>query len=471
MAYSWYEEDFADFLLKHNLPVYDRSFDIKRFYQSEMDRFISDYNAMLVLNKHRSHPEPFYEALDEARNDIMANIKDIENVLKYYDEANYELSQNIFDSLMERIKGDLLLRTINGVSRYNPQLYRIRTVTTNNELKKPADLFHIPFTKRQLITNERYSLAGTPCLYLATSLGIAWQECGYPSKFYFSEYQYQYKSDPAGAWDYDNEWKFITFLSPRQVAHDCLVAINKDDDERRQKFICSYIKTYPLLLACSIVNLSGHSVFKQEYIIPQMLLQWVRRNIATIRGITYFSCMDNDDLRSINGYNVVIPAIKCSNKGYCKELSKRFKVSKPSYCDNSLDKSEHEKIVSFKNELLENINAFPFETMDCILAMYEASNCFDNLVNRTDSTDMKLVVEIIRAIHKNCDYIREKYRKDDLMEKIHKSVVSAGKNDRIDLFSKYYDRFFNDVDAVISNYDLAIEKIIAPEITSFYTIR
>lgn len=42
-----------------------------------------------------------------------------------------------------------------------------------------------------------------------------------------------------------------------------------------------YLSTYPLIFACSVVNLNGHSAFKQEFVIPQMLMQWVYRNYAT----------------------------------------------------------------------------------------------------------------------------------------------------------------------------------------------
>src|SRR5205823_638449 len=43
-----------------------------------------------------------------------------------------------------------------------------------------GDLFHIPFNSRHLITNQRYSFPGLPCLYLGQSLYVCWEELGRP---------------------------------------------------------------------------------------------------------------------------------------------------------------------------------------------------------------------------------------------------------------------------------------------------
>lgn len=55
----------------------------------------------------------------------------------------------------------------------------------------PDELFYIPLSKKAFVNNERFSLAGFPSLYLSSMLLLAWQECGYPKKYYYSEYQYE----------------------------------------------------------------------------------------------------------------------------------------------------------------------------------------------------------------------------------------------------------------------------------------
>ena len=40
------------------------------------------------------------------------------------------------------------------------------------------EMFHIPYDKRHLVGNQRYSLSGLPCLYLGGSSYICWEELG-----------------------------------------------------------------------------------------------------------------------------------------------------------------------------------------------------------------------------------------------------------------------------------------------------
>ena len=78
------------------------------------------------------------------------------------------------------MENDFCVTNINNYKRFNPELYRIRP-----HIDKPdhdvclIDLFHIPYSERYLVKNERFSISGQPCLYLATSLNIAWKEYGF----------------------------------------------------------------------------------------------------------------------------------------------------------------------------------------------------------------------------------------------------------------------------------------------------
>lgn len=49
---------------------------------------------------------------------------------------------------------------------------------------KPLDLFHVPFEKRHLIGNNRFSLSGLPCLYFGSSIYGCWEEMNRPNLDY-----------------------------------------------------------------------------------------------------------------------------------------------------------------------------------------------------------------------------------------------------------------------------------------------
>lgn len=462
---SWYEEDFAAFLLENDLPVYcDSDVDITDFFQASMAEFLSKYDAMVVKNNYRRLPSDFYAELLNRRPIIEQCVEKPLNVLHEYNKSNFEIAYHIFDELMETLKPYLLITDISGPYFKGRRFFRVRTSET--KLENPRDLFHIPNTKRYLITNERFSLAGHPCLYLATYLGIAWEECGRPNQFYYSEFEYQRSVE------FKPEYQFISLLSPRSIAQDYLVAMNPNNDAARERDLKNYISTFPLLLACSIVNSRGNTVFKPEYIIPQMLVQWVKRNNAEFKGITYLSCIDNIKLSRINGYNVVLPAIDFNSDGYCSQLASMFKASVPAYIDHHIGDSELCKVIEYRESLLDNMNFMPESPQihECLSAMYNVSSAFQTMQKQIDHLDMDVVVDMVRLLLSESRRTLAKYRKDDLIElaKAEKGIINLEK--KIENFTNFYGRFSDEIERIIESYERSLSKVIQPNATEFLPI-
>ena len=66
--------------------------------------------------------------------------------------------------------------------RINPHdmvAYRARKCDTY-DLFCRTEMMHIPYHKRHLISNQRFSLSGYPCLYLGTSIYGCWEELERP---------------------------------------------------------------------------------------------------------------------------------------------------------------------------------------------------------------------------------------------------------------------------------------------------
>jgi hypothetical protein len=462
MGYKWYEEDLTSFILKYDLPAYNSKYEIKRYYKLQMGQFLTDFDLMIKRKENRAHTDDFYDKLQHIKPIIKKTFKKIFDVLTYYDKLDFKRAQDLFDDLMEMLFPCLFITTINGMEIEYPSLYRIRSIKGGEKWKRPSELFHIPYTKRNLITNERFSLAGHPCLYLATDLGIAWEECGFPSQFCYSQFEYVYEPFLL------DDWKFITLISPRKFSHVYFTSIKEEDF--LLKSICQYLTTYPLILACSIVNLVGDSVFKPEYILPQMLLQWVHRNYGRVHGIIYFSCIATDDIRRANGYNVVIPAYSINHKGYGEELTKKFKISKPVFCDNMLSGGDRKRIASFKNDLRKNFNHFPDAAMECVTMMYETCLSFDILLSNSRETNMKLVVSSVQTIKKNCSFIQSWYRKQEIIDAAMIENPFDDKKSKVDNFAYFFDRFWTDVEPIISQYNLELQKTIVPEATQYFSL-
>ena len=109
---------------------------------------------------------------------------------------------------------------------------------------------------------------------------------------------------------------------------------NEEDNESVRKYLLKYIYTYPLRAACSVVVEHPGSKFIEEYIIPQLLLQWVR-NDEDFDGIRYESCSRYDEVKPYGGYNIVLPSKQFDSDGYDLKMRQDILLGVPGVFDLS----------------------------------------------------------------------------------------------------------------------------------------
>lgn len=202
-----------------------------------------------------------------------------------------------------------------------PEHYRLRTKEDEAEL---SDLFHIPFYLRHKVNSNRYSIPGYPTLYFSNSIFLAYKELENPdyddlfaSKFIYTKY--------------DNQTETLLDMTNRPMWNNM---------ESKFKFLVRWMLT----MSCSVKVGFPNSPFKPEYIIPQIILQWVKNNINVgkrkVIGVTYSSTKIIDNKEEFNGhfYNTAIPIHihSLGNNGYCDVLSKQFSLTKPINFNNAM---------------------------------------------------------------------------------------------------------------------------------------
>lgn len=184
--------------------------------------------------------------------------------------------------------------------------YRMRERKKDEKAFGYEDLLHIPFNKRGIIGNQRYSINGFPCLYVSTSLYESWEELRRPNL------QNLY----AVAIVFTKSLKFLDLRLVRDVS-----SIDQ---------LKSYLLRLPLILACSIKVMEDNATFKPEYIIPQTLLHSIRKDLD---GILYtslrkdYAFYDSVFDKSSNNDNIVLPVKTNEKTGHCKEMMKILNVS------------------------------------------------------------------------------------------------------------------------------------------------
>lgn len=245
-----------------------------------------------------------------------------------------------------------------NISNYHDSLnlYRITCASENIPYGR-SRIFHTPYYLRSKVSTSRYSIAGFPSLYLGTSLELCYEEIPHnPHEQFALASRFQLERN----FEYNNtEIKVIELAIKPQ---DFLFQQNRVDNFRNTRTIPThvlsrvdvreaYLLWYPLIAACSFIRANKKDPFAAEYIIPQLLMQWVRTEIGTSKqehnrlvGIRYFSCASVK--ASDMGFNYVFPASGEQTKAsFCPILSSAFKLTKPYFlyeyqdiycCENTL---------------------------------------------------------------------------------------------------------------------------------------
>jgi hypothetical protein len=223
----------------------------------------------------------------------------------YYDGQPAQAYKFFIETMVKRIESFSTFQTIN---EFEPgeSFYRIRTKEENYPLS-PSEMFHIPFHLRGKVSTQRYSIPGFPSLYLAKSLYVAWEELKRPNLDKFQ----------AVRLESTQTIKCLNLLRPK------LKRSIMDKASYR------YLMIWPLIAVCSIKVSRPEDSFKPEYILPQLLLQWVRNN-GDIDGIMYGSTNINLTGRTTflkNLYNVVLPVKDNNDDGLCTQLCDKFDMT------------------------------------------------------------------------------------------------------------------------------------------------
>ncbi len=407
-----------EFLKSLELPkkYYDSNFNIAEKYEEEADLFINGLKKIDVDEFTDDKRKEIMSMLKNIFPDVKANIHRILEVFKYYEGADPKRAQEEFDVVMDCLHSAMFISTMDDWNevdtpdekryikfrlRSGELFYRVRGVegTRKDIESNPDELFHIPLSKKALTNNERFSLAGFPSLYLATMLPLAWQESGYPQRYYYSEFQYLKLTQRGKNIDFKNEMKLLALYSPQEI-YMWGIAEKYNHFPVWLEAVRKCLMMYPLVMACAFVNHSGKGAYKQEYIIPQMLMQWVQRNIDSVQGISYFTCVDMKMMPSAYcAYDIVIPALApYDDKKYSQKLRNEFTWTKPRYfeiplLDTNANKEDRHIIYDYIGSIR---NIFRYRLPGIIETYLEEIErvcvCLYHLMKSGNNADIQMVI-------------------------------------------------------------------------------
>lgn len=257
---------------------------------------------------------------DKIFSKIREYIDTIDDIIKLRISGLTRKAYNLFNNMMSDNKGDMLALLRRKLDNGENFLYRMRKISPHRGVTR-KDLFHIPLDARHLVNTYRFSHPGYPCLYLGTSINVCWEELLRPD---LSEFMIVKVAQMVGG------VKVIDLSLPSNI------------DKLFMFDIWKFIMSYPFIVACGIkVCNPCEKKYKEEYIIPQMLTEYIIENnhkalegeiVENITAIKYTSTHYNKDFcNNLEKFtNIAIPVIDIKTKEkYCPHLKRLYLLTEP----------------------------------------------------------------------------------------------------------------------------------------------
>ena len=264
----------------------------------------------------------YIDALTKCLEEYINFVKNYTKTDSYIIGKIKDLNENIVSAISD-IKNANTLKAYNRINKFIYEEFRnldlptytlslnkplIRLLYSEEDLKYRKDIFHIPFSQRYNVSQQRYSIPGVPCLYLSGCAFTAWLELNKPN--------------------FSNLWCAGYRIQNLNVL-DCAIRLDSFINEENNG---GKLLFYPFVIATSFATKYPQKPFKEEYIISNILLQAIL-GLRKLDGIRYFSTKISS-YKADYGWmasNIVIPALSQEGE-YDNRLSKSIQLTLPQPC-------------------------------------------------------------------------------------------------------------------------------------------
>ncbi|WP_373523654.1 RES domain-containing protein [Aquiflexum sp.] len=279
--------------------------EIQSFCETEFDWFKSD--VLEVKSTFEKIYDLTYRVIQSKLNDDDENAIHLFNILM----ARYPNPTNTKKSTVdEASKGSDL--SFDSFSSLDPiDLFRIRRADWKDGKLRPFekdDLFHIKYHDRRKCKNYRFSISGIPALYLGESIEICEHEVfngGDLFKYYISQFTSR------------------ELLNVITIDFPDLIIWNLKHGGFNGTAL-RFFAYLPFSSACLFKTAPPHNrPFNPEYIIPQMLMSFIKKN-TKLDGVRYPSTKFIYDGKTKPVLNYAFPVKDPDEKGFCKNLTNIF---------------------------------------------------------------------------------------------------------------------------------------------------
>ncbi|MGE6627819.1 hypothetical protein [Bacillus pumilus] len=333
------------------LPIIrDSEIDLDCYLDQQYSKFLQALKNLPCENPN----EIKVKAIEEFCKTIIQTLK---LYLDGYPGTAFENFKNGMDIFLKHHNELDRLTLLKDEIRTKDILFRIRSEKNEDETIDRIGMFHIPFNLREIVGSYRFSISGYPSLYLGSSLWGCWEELNKPQKDSLNMSAFKIKNiEKVKILDISFAPEFLA----TRISDHFNFSSNKHD-------FTDLLFVWVLSSACSIKVKHVDKPFKSEYIIPQLLTEWVRTS-SDFNAISYTSTkaleINNSNYTLYKNY--VFPSKIRSNSGHCSFLESLFVISDPvkySVLDYPTHRSSNNHISKFAlDEKIEEFGDFYYST-------------------------------------------------------------------------------------------------------------
>ena len=314
-----------------------------------INEIIHTTKAILMNRPKNIRIDNFLEIIFKKYNSmlLLVNCDDISSIIEEVSFVEQRILESINDYFNGRLMGALV-----EIQRLNDNIGKKLKVTTLKEgeiwyrgrikeqsvgLYEKNEMFHIPDSMRERVSNQRFSFNGYPCLYLGKSIWDCWEELDEP----------QLENVCFSALKITKELCLLDLSMPSEK---CIYSDNCNE-------VVELLITFPLILACSIKVQDEKANFKSEYIIPQLLMNNLI-NYHKFDGYLFSSTKQNTLLEWDDNYlnNVVLPVNgDFDNSGLSNKLKQCVSMTEPICYKYEFLKSTVSNLSSFTEKYIDNL--------------------------------------------------------------------------------------------------------------------
>lgn len=165
----------------HQKHLKNNTFGIERFekkLRKYKDDFIRGVRGIGSLSKCNCNKQYNHQLLVQWTDSFMHCLKKSEleicsafdQLISIYDDFIRKDQKTATDNLWLYVENQGLLASSEGAMTYTKLLFRARPKNGTFDENEIREYFHIPFSKRQLVGNQRFSVSGQPMLYFGSSV-------------------------------------------------------------------------------------------------------------------------------------------------------------------------------------------------------------------------------------------------------------------------------------------------------------